>query len=249
MKKKMTALLCTATAACLTATTLAGCGLSTTKVDNAPGVVNIVMMEAGYGTEFMDKWIEDFKKIPGNEDIQFTVKKDVQSTETATNALLDGDKNPYDLCFTGDIWYKKLVDKGQLADISDVVAGFDNPLRSELNGIITYKEKQWLVPWAYDPCGLVYNTDLLPEDKVPVTTDELLALVKDIADGKIETAKNVKPFVWAGDNAAAAVGCGVVGPGKCNISLGTSGTVFITGYMVGSVRISRFRIRNGDRCL
>ncbi len=32
----------------------------------------------------------------------------------------------------------------------------------------------------------------------------------------------------AGDNAAAAVGCGVVGPGKCNISLGTSGTVFIT---------------------
>lgn len=32
----------------------------------------------------------------------------------------------------------------------------------------------------------------------------------------------------AGDNAAAAVGCGVVGPGKCNISLGTSGTVFLT---------------------
>lgn len=32
----------------------------------------------------------------------------------------------------------------------------------------------------------------------------------------------------AGDNAAAAVGCGVVGDGGCNISLGTSGTVFIT---------------------
>lgn len=32
----------------------------------------------------------------------------------------------------------------------------------------------------------------------------------------------------AGDNAAAAVGCGVVGNGGCNISLGTSGTVFIT---------------------
>ena len=32
----------------------------------------------------------------------------------------------------------------------------------------------------------------------------------------------------AGDNAAAAVGCGAVGSGKCNISLGTSGTVFIT---------------------
>ncbi len=37
----------------------------------------------------------------------------------------------------------------------------------------------------------------------------------------------------AGDNAAAAVGCGVVGEGKCNISLGTSGTVFITSKNFG----------------
>ena len=32
----------------------------------------------------------------------------------------------------------------------------------------------------------------------------------------------------AGDNAAAAVGTGVVGEGGCNISLGTSGTLFIS---------------------
>lgn len=32
----------------------------------------------------------------------------------------------------------------------------------------------------------------------------------------------------AGDNAAAAVGTGTVGDGKCNISLGTSGTIFIS---------------------
>lgn len=37
----------------------------------------------------------------------------------------------------------------------------------------------------------------------------------------------------AGDNAAAAVGCGAVGEGKCNISLGTSGTVFITSERFG----------------
>lgn len=37
----------------------------------------------------------------------------------------------------------------------------------------------------------------------------------------------------AGDNAAAAVGCGVVGAGGCNISLGTSGTVFITSSAFG----------------
>ena len=37
----------------------------------------------------------------------------------------------------------------------------------------------------------------------------------------------------AGDNAAAAVGTGVVGEGGCNISLGTSGTVFISSEKFG----------------
>ena len=36
-----------------------------------------------------------------------------------------------------------------------------------------------------------------------------------------------KVIAGAGDNAAAAVGTGTVGNGKCNISLGTSGTIFI----------------------
>jgi len=39
--------------------------------------------------------------------------------------------------------------------------------------------------------------------------------------------ENVKVAAGAGDNAAAAVGTGTVGDGACNISLGTSGTVFI----------------------
>ncbi len=39
---------------------------------------------------------------------------------------------------------------------------------------------------------------------------------------------NVKVAAGAGDNAAAAIGTGTVGNGKCNISLGTSGTVFIS---------------------
>ena len=38
----------------------------------------------------------------------------------------------------------------------------------------------------------------------------------------------VKVAAGAGDNAAAAVGTGTVGDGMCNISLGTSGTIFIS---------------------
>ena len=37
----------------------------------------------------------------------------------------------------------------------------------------------------------------------------------------------------AGDNAAAAGGTGTVGDGRCNISLGTSGTIFISSEKFG----------------
>ena len=45
--------------------------------------------------------------------------------------------------------------------------------------------------------------------------------------------ETVKVVAGAGDNAAAAVGTGVVGSGGCNISLGTSGTVFISSHRFG----------------
>ena len=40
--------------------------------------------------------------------------------------------------------------------------------------------------------------------------------------------ETVRVVAGAGDNAAAAVGTGTVGEGRCNISLGTSGTVFLS---------------------
>ncbi len=45
--------------------------------------------------------------------------------------------------------------------------------------------------------------------------------------------ETVKVCAGAGDNAAAAIGTGVVGEGGCNISLGTSGTVFISSKRFG----------------
>lgn len=49
----------------------------------------------------------------------------------------------------------------------------------------------------------------------------------EIAD-LLHLPKTVRVAAGAGDNAAAAIGTGVVGDGGCNISLGTSGTVFIS---------------------
>lgn len=50
---------------------------------------------------------------------------------------------------------------------------------------------------------------------------------------ELDIPVSVKIAAGAGDNAAAAVGTGTVGDGMCNISLGTSGTIFISSGKFG----------------
>lgn len=57
-------------------------------------------------------------------------------------------------------------------------------------------------------------------------------LLPGIAE-KLGLSPEVKVAAGAGDNAAAAVGTGTVGSGGCNISLGTSGTIFISSDKFG----------------
>ena len=51
--------------------------------------------------------------------------------------------------------------------------------------------------------------------------------------GELGMSSDVKVAAGAGDNAAAAVGTGTVGDNMCNISLGTSGTIFISSGKFG----------------
>ncbi len=57
-------------------------------------------------------------------------------------------------------------------------------------------------------------------------------LLPEIAQ-ELGVPERVKVVAGAGDNAAAAVGTGTVGEGMCNISLGTSGTIFISSEKFG----------------
>ena len=62
---------------------------------------------------------------------------------------------------------------------------------------------------------------------------EAIGTVKEDVAAALGIPASVKVVAGAGDNAAAAVGTGVVGEGGCNISLGTSGTVFISSKTFG----------------
>ena len=58
-------------------------------------------------------------------------------------------------------------------------------------------------------------------------SDECVGYLKEEIAAKLGFGK-VKIIIGAGDNAASAIGTGTVEDGSCNISLGTSGTVFVT---------------------
>ena len=77
-------------------------------------------------------------------------------------------------------------------------------------------------------CGI--TNEQLP--KVYESSDCVGLLTPQMAD-RLRLPLTVKIAAGAGDNAAAAVGTGTVGNGKCNISLGTSGTIFISSKEFG----------------
>ena len=57
---------------------------------------------------------------------------------------------------------------------------------------------------------------------------EVVGNIKSDVAKELGFPETVKVIAGAGDNAAAAIGTGTVGDGRCNISLGTSGTIFIS---------------------
>lgn len=62
---------------------------------------------------------------------------------------------------------------------------------------------------------------------------DVIGTIRPEIAAKLGLPEGVKVTAGAGDNAAAAIGTGTVGNGACNISLGTSGTIFISAEKFG----------------
>lgn len=85
--------------------------------------------------------------------------------------------------------------------------------------------------WSAEMCEICgISKDMLP--KLYESADMVGTLIPEMAE-KLGLSADVKVVAGAGDNAAAAVATGTVGDGKCNISLGTSGTIFISSKKFG----------------
>ena len=88
--------------------------------------------------------------------------------------------------------------------------------------LLDVKNKRWSKEML-DICGI--NENQMPS--LYESFEIVGSVKKDIAE-KFGLNPNTVVVAGAGDNAAAAIGTGTVGEGKCNISLGTSGTIFVS---------------------
>lgn len=75
----------------------------------------------------------------------------------------------------------------------------------------------------------------ITEDMLPKLYEsyEVVGYIKEDIANMLGLSTKVKIIAGAGDNAAAAIGTNTVGEGKCNLSIGTSGTVFVSSSSFG----------------
>lgn len=93
--------------------------------------------------------------------------------------------------------------------------------------LLDVKNKCWSEPMI-EICGI--KKEQLPK---LYESYEMVGVLKAELAKHLGLGMSVKVVAGAGDNAAAAVGTGTVGNNMCNISLGTSGTIFISSNNFG----------------
>ena len=100
---------------------------------------------------------------------------------------------------------------------------------SDASGMLLFdvKNRRWSRQML-DICGVT-------EAQMPriFESSECVGTVKKNIADELGIGSEVIVAAGAGDNAAAAVGTGTVGDGHCNVSLGTSGTIFISSKEFG----------------
>lgn len=93
--------------------------------------------------------------------------------------------------------------------------------------LLDVKNRRWSKEMC-EICGI--SEELLPH---LYESYECIGTVKPEVAEELGIPASCRVAAGAGDNAASAVGTGTVGDGKCNISLGTSGTLFISSNSFG----------------
>lgn len=210
-KKKKLGVAACALAAVMALPFGAACGK---KVDNGENTLEIYIAEFGYGYEWLDAVIEDFKqqdwvkaKYP---ELNIPSVRHNSTRSWAIDRIMAGETNTIDLFFgitTGADSFEKTYAGGKpyFEDLSDLYSATvpgenvkysekmdDNFLAmstyTKLDGTKTY----YCAPWVSGMQGMLYNKTMYEELglELPNTTDELSAVCDEIV------AKGKTPFIF-----------------------------------------------------
>ena len=214
MKKKVMAFLALTSVLATTAASFAGCAK---KVPDNADTLEIFISDFGYGTEWLDDVISEFKKQDWVKEKypNLNIPKPASNSDRtfpAERIITNGRTNTYDLLFSCDsasAYYDKTDASGN-AFFEDLTSVYEATVPGESvtvaekmqdsihsNMIHTGKDKKkgyYAMPWVNGYMGLLYNqtlvTNTLGESyELPKTTNQLKSMAQALKD------KKVTPFI------------------------------------------------------
>ena len=177
--------------------------------------VEICVMDAGYRTEAFYALEEAFeKKYP---EINVQIKPVTQINDKLTNELTRS-SSTVDLWFAGEQNVISLVEKSRDCPFEDLTEMLNETADGESVKLIDKMDEQlkyyntytdadgkvhfYSVSWVYGACGLMYNADYVPDDQVPKTTNQLIALFDKILNKQLDGC-STKPLIWSGSSGSS----------------------------------------------
>lgn len=159
--------------------------------------VQIYAWESGYGIEWLQKIVADFNAG------QSEYKAELEYSSSASSVIdtLDlGKSNPNDLYFTmlqSSKYNTDFIDMTALLDSSPT--GETGKIRDKyypglIDALKDKEGKEKFLCYGYGNASIVYNCDLIPEEKVPNTTKELEILVTELSSSA------TKPWLFYNDS-------------------------------------------------
>ncbi len=191
---------------------LTGCSGSSDAAQDKT-TLNVILYDAGWGSEWLEDVIAKWESENEGYKVNLTAKYEVK---TLINRHLSSKNNPDDLYITTDSGWRNYAYQGKFASLDDLMSEtvdgmtveekVNDEFRSSLKMTINGEEHVYRLPWTSGFGGIYYNAKMFEENgwKVPTTTSELTALVKEILENPVEVkgddAASVKPFVYTGEN-------------------------------------------------
>lgn len=197
---------------------LVACGDET---KNEVGTVNIMIVNAGYGTGFIEDVADVFNETYKEQGYKINVLEP-RSTFQGTSALNEmrlGTKTGYDIVITSGVSVQQATDENFgvcVEDLNDVYDSYpinfdgtegDTKIKDLVNKDFDWQLKigdtYWSLPYATSSRGLVCNVKVLKSygiNELPVTTNDLFKMMNTVYNGTAQKT-GMRPMTWGGANA------------------------------------------------